>query len=175
MFYLAVVPALLLSVLMISRLRELEKHDTVLFQFCEIRRDIMRILRERGRRFSPDDYAALRALLDVVNATIHGYHREKRRLFDGRAFVRFLREYKATAAAFEGLRNVQNPEIQKLRDETGRAMVFGFFRYIPFLRSEITARVLFWAASFVAKLGYRRARTFVGIPLVRSWHSKTAG
>jgi hypothetical protein len=163
MFYLAVVPALLLSGLTISRLLEMEKHDTVLFQFCEIRRDIMRLLRERGRGFSPEDYAAVRILLDVVNETIHGYHREKRRMFDGREFMRFLREYEATATAFEVLRDVQNPEIQKLRDETGRAMVVGFFRYTPFLRSEITARVLFWTASIIAKLGYRRARTFIRV------------
>jgi hypothetical protein len=119
----------------------------------------MHLLRERGETLSKEEYSAVRVLLDSVSGTIHDYHSAKRRMFNGREFLRFMRDYKSTSAAFEGLRNIQNPEIQKLRDETGRAMVMGFFAYTPFFRWEITARFFFLAAPVFARLGWRRVRT----------------
>jgi hypothetical protein len=159
MFYVAVVPALLMSAYMIMRLRDLKKHDTVLYRFCEIRRGIMRLLRERGTTLSQHDYVAVRTLVDAINTMIHNYRSDKRLMFNGRAFLRYMREYHVTSATVDRLNNIEDPEIQHLRDETGLAMAIAFYKYTPFLALQI----VILAFSLLARLGWRRMRTVVGV------------
>lgn len=163
MFYAALVPVLVLSLVMIQRLHEMRKHDSVLYRFCEIRRRMMRLLRDRGSSLPADDYSGARLLLHVLNSTIHNYHQEKRRMFDGRGFIRYLREYRTTSETFESLNVLADAELQDLRNETGRAMVDGFFTYTPFLRFEILARAVLFGLSLLAKLGLSRMRTTASV------------
>ncbi|MFL5384628.1 MAG: hypothetical protein ACJ8GN_19060 [Longimicrobiaceae bacterium] len=159
MFYVALVPALLMSAYMIVRLRDLEKHDIVLYRFCEIRRGFMRLLRERGSTLSRHDYVAVRTLVDVINTMIHNYRSHKRLMFNGREFLRYLREYRVTSATVGQLGDIEDVEIQRLRDETGKTMVYGFFKYTPFFASQVAIL----AVSLLAKLGWRRMRTAAGV------------
>jgi hypothetical protein len=159
MFYMTVVPAVFLSALMIVHLRGLQKHDKVLFRLCEVRRKMMRLLRESGEELSVEDYAAARALLNILGTTIHNYHETKQRLLDGRRFFQFLNVYSITVGEVESLtHDIRDPRVAELQMEFGKAIFHGFLLYTPLLRSELVVRFIVGALSLFARLGVSRMK-----------------
>jgi hypothetical protein len=158
MFYIALLPVLVLSVITIVRLARLEKHDRVLFRFCEVRRQLMSLLRETGTDLSRDDYAAARTLLDMLESTIQNYHQTKQVLLNGRRFLRFLDAYSTTAGAVERLPAIHDARLREVRVRFARAVFLGYLEYTLLLRSELLARWSLVSMTVFAHLGLRRMK-----------------
>lgn len=162
MFYLALLPVLVMSAFMIVRLARLEKHDRVLFRFCEVRRRLMQLLRDAGTELSPSDYAAARELLNMLEAAIQDYPRTKQVLLNGRQFLRFLDAYSSTAGAVERLPAIHDARLREVRVQFARAIFLGYLEYTLLLRSELLARWSIASFLFFAHLGLRRMRSLAG-------------
>jgi hypothetical protein len=130
-FYIALTPILLASAYMLLTLRALTKHDKVLYAFCDVRRDVMSVLRNHAFELTREDYIALREIEDVTSATIHDYHICKIYLFN-------FRKFRAAVRRLEGIEVHVNKglvlahEIVRLKNDYRRALLFGFFTFTPF-------------------------------------------
>lgn len=89
-FYLLTVPVLMASIYMAYKLRELEKHDRVLYRFCAVRRNAMAVIRDKSESLSQEEYAALRDVVSFSGLIIHDYHNFKLALFHLRLPVRHV-------------------------------------------------------------------------------------
>ncbi len=159
-FYIFIVPVILVSLYMILLLRGLKKHDQVLYAFCQVRRDAMSLVREHNLALTRDDYLALREIVDATSATIHDYNLCKIYVFNFRRFLAAIRRFKGIELKTnEG--EVLKYEIVRLRNSFGRALVFSFFTFTPFLKSELVLKLLQRTLTGLATLGgnYVRART----------------
>lgn len=128
LFYLLFVPANILLFIMFRDLRNMKKHDCVLFRFCQIRRDIMFILRDEGFKLSKQDYRVLRFLLDITSEMIHNYNQCKITVFNLRWFMSWLKEYRKKAGKVEKLETT-NPKINAIRERFKVAMLQAFLSY----------------------------------------------
>ena len=154
MFYLLVVPALLMQAVMLAYLYQLRRHDSVLYRFCQIRRDVMALLREQSETLSPEEYHDARELLDVLGFTIHNYQDQKSTMFDGRKFLRFRRSAERVRQA----RHSDNPQLVELHKRTAMALVRGFIAYTPFFASELALRLVLFGARTLGSMGVRKMR-----------------
>ncbi len=157
MFYLIMIPALALSAWMLFRFRRLAKHDKVLFEFCQVRRDIMVIFRRDLLKMDREKYFALRGLLDNTDNAIHYYNENKATLFNFRKFMQWLKDSKRSAEEMENLKLPDDPEVLQIRDRFGGAMVSAFCAYTPFVRSEAVFRFSLMLLRAMARTGWRRA------------------
>lgn len=139
-----------------SHLHALKKHDSVLFRFCQIRRDLMTLLRSEGLELSRADYVFARHILESLNHTIHNYKDHKARFFNFREFSRFLRQYSASAKELEALPRTANEALGRIERQTVAAVVEGFLCYTPFLRSETRIRFVLLLLSSLARLKFAR-------------------
>src|ERR1051325_11872039 len=100
-FYIAVAPILLTSAYMVLKLRALTKHDKVLYSFCDVRRDVMSVLREHAFDLTKEDYIALRDIEEVASDTILDYHNFKIYIFN-------FRKFRAAVRRLEGIETVEH-------------------------------------------------------------------
>ena len=120
-------------------LREIARHDGVLFRFCEIRRSVVRLLFDRhlDGELSRRDYVDARRLLDVLNHVIGDYDKRKAVMFNFRRFVRALRKYEKTAGELRLPSPPQDAQIAEFYRQTDIAVLRGFLAYTPLIRSEL--------------------------------------
>jgi hypothetical protein len=159
MFYLLILPTLALSVMMICNFLSMRKHDKVLYVFCQIRRDIILLVDQRGLEFERVGYHSVRNLLNSINIMIHNYEGCKVQLFNIRRLMALLKNYKHITRQAEKIVIPDDAEIIVLHKRFRRAMVCAFFAYTPFIRSEITAWVFFKLFTFLAKTGAKSMKT----------------
>jgi len=161
MFYFLIIPGLVISLGMLLHFRRIEKHDKVLYRFCQVRRDIMTILRRDLLEVNREKYFGLRVLLDGTSNAIHYYNDNKTTLFNFREFCKWLGDAKRSAEAMEKLKLPNDPEVLEIRDRFAQAMVCGFCAYTPFLRTEAGFAVSLFLLKAMAKAGWRRAETLI--------------
>ena len=125
-------------------LARVAKHDRVLFPFCQLRRDIMRFLREHlpdeANALSKEEYDSVLRLLDVVSETIHNYNQHKTAMFDVRKALKFSKKYRHTLAQATPINLTENAEIQKFHHQFKGLLAKAFLAYTPLIRSEILLR-----------------------------------
>ncbi len=144
-----------------------EKHDRVLFAFCQIRRDLMKELRERFDSLTPLEYESARFLLDTLNKVIRHYRRHKTSMFNLRKIRREiekdLRHYRAVEERVRRQLAKVPPDkkIAELYSDFSRAAVTGFLAYTPFILSEIIFRVL-WVEGAQQIAQIRRGQEIAG-------------
>ena len=128
--------------------RRHEKHDRVLFAFCQIRRDLMAELRERFDSLSPEEYESAEFLLGMLNKVIRHYRSHKTFMFNLRKARRMirndLRHYHVVQKRIHKQLSMvpPNTKIAKLYSDFSRAVMAGFLTYTPFILSEIVLRLL---------------------------------
>ncbi|HKV42152.1 MAG TPA: hypothetical protein VJX67_23310, partial [Blastocatellia bacterium] len=147
-FYIVMGPALIGSAVMAWHLRLMGRHDRVLYRFCEIRREIMNLIRDNAFEMDRTDYYAFRDLLEVVSFTIHDYNACKIHSFNFRRFREWLKDAKQLGGKIE----TQNRRVLDLRAKYSWAMLDAFFAYTPFLKSEIAVKVLLIGAKALMHL-----------------------
>ena len=140
------------------RQREMQKHDRVLFSFCQLRRDVMRFLyvnvMENEHSLSPEEYKFMRQLLDVLDFTIHNYNQYKTLMFNVRKIAKHLKMYRK--ASKTSLEIPDHREIQKFHERIHRLLVAAFFAYTPLIRWELAFRLIVFAYRIAKQDGTRR-------------------
>ncbi len=137
MFYLVMILILIYSLIIIFRFNNIKKHDSVLFDFCQVRRDLMNMLRENNFKIEKEDYFCLRDLLEFLNITIHEYNNLKTSFFNIRKFFVYLKQYEKSQQNIKELKIPDNENILKLYNATGYTLLKAFFTYTPFIKSEL--------------------------------------
>lgn len=162
MLSLLLAPVVVLLLVAISQMREMRRHDTVLFQFCEIRRSLMKLLRDEGPTMDYGDYAFARGMLQALNSTIHHYKEHKSRMFNVRQFYLLVKQYRASAEALAEMPTTCNDKLRDLQFEFGKTVFFGFLTFTPFYRAELTLRTLIYGAYLLRRVGVERMAYRIG-------------
>ena len=141
--------AILTADVLIFRLRqkEMQKHDRVLFPFCQLRRDVIRFLHvnvmvEAGS-ISRAEYKTTRQLLSVLDATIHNYNEYKTSMFNVRKIVKHIEMYRE--ASETALEPPDHPEIREFHERIRRLLIEAFLVYTPLIRWELALRMVAFA------------------------------
>ena len=138
------------------RQKEMQKHDRVLFPFCQLRRDVMSFLYRNwmtdADSLSPSEYRFIRQLLSVLDATIHNYNRHKTSMFNLRKIAKHLETYRK--ASETALKVPARPEIQEFHQRIHRLLVVAFLAYTPLIRWELALRLVVLAG----RIGYHIGR-----------------
>lgn len=156
LFYIFMTPILTGLVIAVWRLHEMQKHDSVLYRFCQVRRETMALIREKNFQLTREDYIALRQMAEVTGATIHDYNSHKIYLFNLFKFLEAIRRHKKLEVAIhDGLE--MKGEILALRNKFGDALMFAFLRFTPFSAVLLSGSKYVFTA--LAKLGINYFRT----------------
>ena len=158
MFYLLLIPPAVMMLVELRYLIGLRKHDDVLFPICQLRRDLLGTMARAmdGEAVSRDDYIYARWMLESLNNVVALYRDYRTRLFNLRAFSRFIQQYRQSAEELSATPRTGNRDLQDIEDRINRAIFQGFLSYTPLLRSEILARVLLSAVPLLARIGLNR-------------------
>lgn len=134
-----------------------ERHDRVLFRFCQIRRDLMAELRARYQSLSREEFESMEFLLSLLDEVIQHYGRHKTAMFNfrkmRRAVERDLEHYRKTEREAR-LTRVPPGRITELYADFVRATAMAFVAYTPFLRTEIILRL--WRADLAKQIAQIR-------------------
>ena len=92
---------LVVGAFLLASLIAIKKHDRVLFRFCQIRRDLMKDLRDRyDTTLNQQEWQAAKFLLEKLNGVIQHYHSHKTTMFNLRKVRQMiksdLQKYKET-------------------------------------------------------------------------------
>ena len=141
-------------------LREIARHDGVLFRFCEIRRRVVRLLFDRHLEsgLSARNRRDGIRLLNLLNQVIGDYRERKAVMFNFRRFVRAIEEYEKTAGELRMPYPPQDREIADLYKQASVAILLGFLAYTPLIRSEALLRLFGLFARAVLPIGVDRFR-----------------
>jgi hypothetical protein len=161
MIYLMLVPTMIGLLWMIRVLRKMEKHDRVLFPICQDRRDLMSFIRQSydADTLTREDYLYARWMLDALNNTVALYNDHKARLFNFRAYLRFLKKYLESSQELKSMPRTENHQLREIEKKISADLSRGFISYTPFLRSEVLVRVLIFLLSALAHLGLKKLAT----------------
>ena len=140
MFYLLLLPVLLIQVFYIIKFLQLRKHDKYLFDLCQLRREVLAYLRKNYKTITKTDYRAMRELIDGLELVIHNYNDYKTVIFNYRRFVKYTK--KTESATKSSQITTKNKTILKFRQQFTHIVIGTFFAYTPLLRSEIITKVL---------------------------------
>ena len=140
------------------RQKEMQKHDRVLFPFCQLRRDVMHFLymnaMENTGSLSPAEYKSVRQLLNGLDATMHSYNQHKTLMFNVRKIAKHLQMYRKVSKAT--LEIPDHPEIRELHERIHRLLVAAFLAYTPLIRWELALRLIVFAYRMSKQDGIRR-------------------
>ena len=129
------------------RQKEMQKHDRMLFPFCELRRDVMRFLHmnviENTGSLSPVEYKFIRRLLNVLDGIIHNYNQHQTLMFNVRKIAKHLRMYREVSKG--ALETPAHPKIREFHERVHRLMVAAFLAYTPLIRWELVLRLIVFA------------------------------
>ena len=129
------------------RQKEMQKHDRVLFPFCQLRRDVMRFLYiniiENTDSLSPAEYKFIRRLLNILDGTIHNYNQHKTLMFNVRKIAKHLKIYRKVSRV--ALEVPDHPEIREFHECIHRLLVAAFLAYTPLIRWELALRLIVFA------------------------------
>jgi len=156
-FFIIVVPPLIGSVAMIWHLHALKKHDSVLFKFCETRRNLMSFLRQENYNLKRQDYMALRQLGNWTDKAIHYYNDGKKSMFNARRLAYEIKIMKQVDKKIKK-RIIQSEEVGALYRQFGSALFSAFWAFTPFLRSEIVITLAFPILRLLARHGTRHLK-----------------
>lgn len=159
MFWVLVIPSLSLSLYIGISLLNVRKHDKVLYNFCQIRRDAIAIIDQRGLNFDRVCYHSLRNLIHSLNLVIHEYEGCKVHIFNVRRLLALLKSYKHITHQVDKIVPSRDAEILEIHARFRGAMIRAFLAYTPLIRSEIAAFVLFKLLSFLADRGVKSLRS----------------
>ena len=136
------------------RQKEMQKHDRVLFPFCQLRRDVMSFLYRNTMKdkLSPSEYVFIRQLLHVLDATIHNYNQHKTSMFNLRKIAKHLETYRK--ASETALKVPDHPEVREFHQRIHRLLVIAFLAYTPLIRWELAVRLIVLAG----RIGYRAGK-----------------
>ena len=128
-------------------LKRCEKHDRILFRFCQLRRDLMARLRERANSMPQRELESADFLLNALSGVIRHYHGGKTTMFNVRKMRRLidrnLDHYHAVEREVRARLADTSADIRPFYEEFSRSLLAAFVAYTPFIRTEIVFRLIF--------------------------------
>ncbi len=149
---LSIAPVLVLAIFYVYIIKRLQKHDNVLYDFCQLRRDVMTVMRRDNLQIDKENYMHLNDLLVVLNHNIHYYNEHKKTTFNIENYIKYLREIKKTSNKIEQKVKIVNGEIRQLYKNYGYVMFYAFFQYTPFIRSKVVFAILLLLYQAITKI-----------------------
>ncbi len=147
------------------RIRQVDTHDSVLFPFCQLRRDMLRFLHEyvveNPGTLSREEYTSVRKLLDVVSGTIHHYNRHKTVMFNIREMAKYLKQYRRRLKKIAPPELTDNADIQEFHARFVLCLAKAFLAYTPLIRWELVSKLVVLAYRFRYRVVSHRLRTYV--------------
>lgn len=140
MFYLMMIPVCCFLLWQYRWLKQIEKHDRHLYQFCQLRREAMALLMDEYDSMDQQDLAALRQVIDALNSMIHHYRTHKTVLFDFRRFVKHVQTLQQFEQQQQSV-HAESPQVQALMHRMAVEVCQAFLAYTPFLRHELIVRI----------------------------------
>ena len=128
-----------------KQLREVARHDGVLFPFCQLRRDVMMLLRQYYTdeiSLSREEIQALMELSKVLDKTISNYNRHKTEMFNLRKVIAYIKKYPRVLEQVKPLELPDSPKIRKLHVQFVVLSAKAFLAYTPLIRSQLVWFVL---------------------------------
>lgn len=163
MFYLLIIPALIMLSFMIIQLYAMKKHDTILFEFCQIRRDLMKILKREDVHNLEEDYIALRKLIEFLNITIHNYDEMKTSIFNIRIFFQYLKQFDKDSKKIEKIKISRNKEIIEIYSKFSIAMFKAFLAYTPFIKSQFCLYLIIYLLKAIGYITKKQVNGYIQI------------
>ncbi len=161
LLYLTIIPISILLVINLVHVWGLRKHDKVLFEFCQLRRDLMSILRRNLFVINEKDYLDAKELLDLTNNMIHYYNHHKKTTFNFFWFIETIKETRKSSEEIKGRVPIVNKEINNLYGLFSNTLISAFLKYTLFLRSKIIIRLLISILQFFAKISIYKIRSAI--------------
>ena len=113
----------------------LKKHDIILYNFCQIRREVMNIIRDNFDEIDRETYEVLRKLLDTLNIAIHNYNQFKSSIFNLGNLLKSAKETQRYVLRIENVKLPEDESIHSLYRKLNIAMLKAFLSYTPLFRS----------------------------------------
>lgn len=145
------------------RLKTIYKHDLILYQYCQLRRNIQDFLRveflnltEGKSNISPEEYELISSLEKQVSRTISNFTEYKTKFFNLNMWNQLGQEAVQQDKFAESLlRASKKPQINKLILEYKYCIVSSFLVYTPGLKRKVTAAIALVIFALIIRAGYR--------------------
>jgi len=131
MFYFLIIPTFAISIIYLIDFLRIRKHDSVLFQFCDLRRTIMQYLRKNYETITEEEYNYINKILGSTNIAIHDYNELKKKIFD---LSHLWRNANLTRTHVLEVESVTPPNNQIIKDfgiAYNRTLLTAFIMYTP--------------------------------------------
>lgn len=134
------------------KLKNINKHDKILFFFCDHRRDIMKYLRKDGFNISLKEFKEIKQILSITSNSIHYFDTHKTTTFNFRVMKKLI---------IEGKKNIEKVRIIPSDNEKIQAFQFEFvnnylmvvFTFTPFMKPRFRFYIIFSLLKLVIKIG----------------------
>ena len=124
-------------------IHSIHKHDLILYQFCQLRRNMNRFIEGNWESLTKTEYEQYIILQDHINATISNFREIKVKYFNVKKLHQIHEDAVESSELVEKLlRNSSNEALNRLLLEYKYCVVLGFFAYTPWLREKIIAQIL---------------------------------
>lgn len=141
----------------VKYLKGVIKHDFVLYEFCQLRRDVIAHLHDT--ELNKKDTSALLSVLDQASNSIHHYNQLKVTYFNLRILRKEMKTLKKNINVDEEKVFSENSEIRKFEETLYKTYFYAFIAYSP-LVSMVAGLLFFLMTHFVKLLVKLSARAF---------------
>lgn len=142
MIYLLLIPVLILHVYFLIKLRKIQKHDNVLYRFCESRRKIIAYLRDNYETINKDDYLDIKLVLSITSDSIHYFNEHKITTFNLNSMANLIKTAKNNVRVIRVRINENNENIKNFQYALRHNYMDAILTYTPFIRARITLQII---------------------------------
>lgn len=137
MIYVLLIPAIIFQVYIFIRLRKIQLHDKILYNFCQSRRDMMSYLRNKYDTINKEEYIEIKHVLGVTSNSIHYFNKHKITSFNLNAMANLIKKAKSEIRIVQ-FRSPINEDIEKFQYSLKYNYLKAILTYTPFIRAKIT-------------------------------------
>ncbi|MCK4983022.1 MAG: hypothetical protein KAS17_08875 [Victivallaceae bacterium] len=160
--YTVLLITLVFVIIMAHYLRKIKRHDTTLYQFCQQRRDLIKLLRNNGEKLSDADYSIAINLQNYLDDTIHNFANYIK-VFN---IYKLGKNLKEAVVKIEKMQKSDRKDLQKMQNDFMHIQFIAFFRFTPFLKYRLIVTILLLLCQILISFGLNR---------IFSWICKTNG
>jgi len=146
------IPILFIQFYYWGKLISIKKHDFILYQFCQLRREIIKYLFDNRLKISNKDYEITRKLLEILNDTIHHYNIFK--LVSNLNNLKILmKNTKENTEQVEMLPETNNQNIHIFQKQFSFIILKAFFTFTPFLKHRFILNLIILLVNTLISIG----------------------
>lgn len=160
-FYLLIVPSFAIILVTMFELVHIQKHDRILYSYCQLRRNILAFLRSDGLKLSEYEYQLTNKMLEFVGITIHDFNMFKKEVFNFRKAKKLLKASVRAHHHKDIFVETENKNISRLQNQFRYCIIISMFAYTPFIMSELAVRFIYSVGKVLAKAGLQRGKNIL--------------